>query len=205
MNTIRSFFLASMLAFSAVSVVVTPTLTVQAATGAATDFLRARHDVVIGLLRQPQSADRDKKIDGELNALIDYEEIAKASLGPTEWDKRTDAERSKFMGLLKQILQNNYRKNLNQTLDFEISYTDETPVGSDFKVTTEAKNLKAPRDPVVTANYMLRKRGGLYIIVDVMPEGSSQARQFNKDFTKIIKNDGWDKLIEKMTDKAKGS
>jgi phospholipid transport system substrate-binding protein len=204
MNTFRSLLLASMLAFPAVSVAVTPAQTAQAATGAATDFLRAKHEIVIGLLKQPKSTDRDHKIDNELSALIDYEEIAKASLGPTEWDKRTDAERSKFMGLLKQILQDNYRKNLNQTLDFDISYTDETAAGSDFKVTTEAKNTKAPRDPVVTVQYLLRKRNGSYIIVDVLPEGSSQAKQFNKDFTKIIKNDGWDKLMEKMSEKAKG-
>jgi ABC-type transporter MlaC component len=204
MKTIRTLLVATALSFCAVSLAVSPTETAEAATGAATDYLRAKQDVVIGLLKQPQSAARDQKIDNELTALIDYDEIARVSLGQSEWDKHTDAERTKFTGLLKQILQNNYRKNLNQTLYYDISYTDETAVGSDFRVTTEAKNTKAPRDPVVTIQYVLRKHGVGYIVVDVLPEGSSQAKQFNKDFTKIIKNDGWDKLIEKLTEKAKG-
>ncbi len=39
------------------------------------------------------------------------------------------------------------------------------------------------------------------ITVDIIPEGSSMAKTYNKDFTKVIKKDGWATLIKKMKDK----
>ncbi|MBI2390308.1 MAG: ABC transporter substrate-binding protein, partial [Deltaproteobacteria bacterium] len=53
----------------------------------------------------------------------------------------------------------------------------------------------------VLIDYVVRKKGSGWIVVDLIPEGSSMARTYHKEFSKVIKKDGWATLIKKMKDK----
>ncbi|MEO7096437.1 MAG: ABC transporter substrate-binding protein, partial [Polyangiales bacterium] len=104
---------------------------------------------------------------------------------------------------LKQLIQKNYKKKLTQTLSYAIDYKgeDAKATGGDVIVHTEAKNKEDKREPVVLIDYVLRKKGAGYIVVDLVPEGSSMIKTYAKDFKKVIDKDGFPAVITKMKEK----
>ena len=171
----------------------------EAATTTATSFLQSKHERVISLLKS-NTADKDKKVDAELDALVDYDQMAQDALG-ANWDKRSDAEKKDFKDLLRLLIQKNYKKRLMQTLDYRIDYTGEDAKGSDFVVHTRAQNVNDKREAPVLIDYVVRKRPAGFVVIDLVPETSSMIKTYNKDFTKVIKDKGWDEVIKKMKEK----
>jgi phospholipid transport system substrate-binding protein len=207
-RTIRRLsFVASLLAAPAFVGLVAPVATAQAAeTGdSATAYLKTKQNGLTKILKdnKPGPA-RTQKVNAELDTLIDYDEMARASLGD-EWGKRSEGERKQFTELLKQLIQKNYTKRMDDLVEYDIAYKSEQPTGGDTTVKTEAKSQKDKRAAPVLVDYVLRKKGSSYVIVDIIPEGSSYVRTYNKEFTKILKkpvpDGGWDALVAKMKKK----
>ncbi len=213
-RTIRRSLFATTLAASlavgaAGAIVASPAPAAAASASPATAFLQGKHDKVRALLATPAGPERDKKVDAELSQLLDYGEMAKVALGEgctksadcDQYKNRSKAELDEFTGLLRQLIEKNYKKRLDQTRDYQISYKGEEAKGADTLVKTEAKNLKDKREAPVLIDYVVRKQGSGFIVVDLIPEGSSMAKTYNKEFIKVIKKNGWPELIKKMKDK----
>lgn len=199
----RSFLLALSLSLatvsvSAVSFADTPPIT---AKGPASDFVDNKLKTLRALLATPASADRDKKIDAELNALLDYDDMAKTALGD-EYGKHSKEELAEFTSILKQLIEKNYKKKLNETLKYDITNRGEEAKASDFTVKTEAKSKDDKKAAPVMVDYVVRKKGAAYIVVDIVIEDSPMvSRTYFKEFRSTIKKDGWAGLIKKMKDK----
>jgi phospholipid transport system substrate-binding protein len=179
----------------------TTATTAAAQTASASSFLDGKLNTVRTLLKTPASPDREKKLDAELATLVDYDEMAKVALGK-EYGNRTKEEIAEFTGILKQLIEKNYKKRLQDTVNYEIlNKGEESLPNGDTLVKTEAKNLKDKKASNIQIDYAVRKKGSGWITVDIIPEGSSMAKTYNKDFTKVIKKDGWATLIKKMKDK----
>ena len=166
----------------------------------ASEFLDCKVAKVRALLGTPASPEREKKVDAELKLLVDYDDMAKVALG-AEYDKHSKEELAEFTDILRQLIEKNYKKRLQDTLRYKIVVTGEEPKASDFLVKTQATNLEDKKAAVVLIDYVLRKKNGAWIAIDLIPEGSSMAKTYNKEFTKVIKKDGWPSLIKKMKDK----
>ena len=192
--------LAAALVLGAVAAAPSASADAPAAATSASAALEAKLKVVRGLLGGPASADREKKIDAELKSLVDYDDMAKVALG-AEYDKHSKDEISEFTEILRQLVEKNYKKRLSDTLNYEILTKGEEPQGADVLVKTEARSLKDKKAAVVQIDYVLRKKGGSWIAIDLIPEGSSMAKTYHKEFSKVIKKDGWPTLIKKMKDK----
>jgi phospholipid transport system substrate-binding protein len=199
---VRRSLLALVLAASAGAFVGATTVARPAAAQAASasSFLDGKLKNVRALLNSPASPDREKKLDAELATLVDYDEMAKVALGK-EYANRSKEEITEFTGILRQLIEKNYKKRLQDTLTYQITNKGETAQGTDKLVSTEAKNLKDPKAAAILIDYVVRPKGSGWIVVDIIPEGSSMAKTYNKDFSKVIKKDGWPALIKKMKDK----
>ncbi len=197
---LRRSLLCLALAGSAGLLVGTTTAPAAAQSGTASSFLDGKLNNVRTLLKTPASPEREKKLDSELSTLVDYDEMAKVALGK-EYANRTKEEIAEFTGILKQLIEKNYKKRLQDTLTYQITNKGETAQGSDKLVSTEAKNLKDAKAAPLLIDYVVRPKGSGWIVVDIIPEGSSMAKTYNKDFSKVIKKDGWAALIKKMKDK----
>ncbi len=172
----------------------------------ASAFVDGKLKTLRTLLNTPASADREKKLDAELNALLDYDDMAKTALGSgtatDEYSKRSKEEIAEFTTILKQLIEKNYKKKLSETLNYEISNKGEEPKASDALVKTEAKNLKDKKAAPVLIDYVVRKKGAAFIVVDIVVEDSPMvSRTYRKEFASTIKKDGWAGLIKKMKDK----
>lgn len=202
MHTLRRSFLALALTLGAAGLVVPFTSDVAAATpGPSSAFIDGKLKTLRTLLNTPPSSEREKKLDAELAALLDYDDMAKTALG-AEYGKRTKEEIAEFTSILKQLIEKNYKKKLSETLNYDIANLGEEPSGTDATVKTEAKNIKDKKAAPVLIDYVVRKKGTTFIVVDIIVEDSPMvSRTYRKEFASTIKKDGWAGLIKKMKDK----
>lgn len=81
--------------------------------GAPLDLVRTTVDRAIQILKDPKLSSRDKKnervdrLREALDAIFDYEEMAKRALGP-HWRQRTPAEQQEFVKLFHYFLERVY-------------------------------------------------------------------------------------------------
>jgi phospholipid transport system substrate-binding protein len=162
--------------------------------GAATDFVKKTQGDLFTALK----AGDDKKVDSLFDQFIDYGAFAEGSLG-SEWAARSDAEKAQFQDLLKQIIRNAYRCNLKKTLNFTIDYASESggPSGS-----TVVKTKAAKGGDTIEINFRVAPKGSAWKVQDIETEGVSLVDNNRSQFIRIIKKDGFSKLIDKMKDKA---
>src|SRR5262249_50616197 len=135
-------------------------------------FVKTKQTEIIGLLKQSKNPKSDPKIEAVCDQILDYEVMAKEALGE-QWNERTEAERKQFQGLLKQLVQRAYRKNLSKTLNYELSYVGEEKVKDGTLVRTVAKDLSNTREAPVSIDFKVHKADTKLKIRDIVTEGSS--------------------------------
>lgn len=155
---------------------------------------------VTSLLHEPESADRDRKVAQVLDSMIDYDALAKRSLAG-HWDDLSAAQRKEFSGLLKQLVQRSYQKNIQGILDWNVEYLSEEPADPGVTVHTRATSKTNPRADPVTIDYALAERSGSYRVDDIVTEGSSLVGNYKNQFNRILQKDGYDALIRRMRQK----
>jgi len=166
--------------------------------GPPTDEVKAKQTKIVGLLKQPGN---EKTIAGLLDDMFDYDAFAQASLGD-EWAARSDAEKAQFTQLLKQLVQRSYQRNLKKLGDFDVDYLGEEADGGATVVKTKARSKAADaRTEPIQIDYKLAQKNGKWKILDIVTDETSFVSRNRGDFTRIIKKDGFGKLIEKMKDK----
>ncbi len=165
-------------------------------------YLEQKHEEVNRILRRDAASDaararRDEQLNRILAGLLDYEALSQASLA-NHWGERSEAQRERFVSLLRQLVERNYQGNLERILDYEVSYDDETRRGENTIVVTNARSRTQRRQPPVEIEYTLVRRGGEYRVVDVRTDGVSMVENYRNQFHRIIDRDGWDELIARM-------
>jgi ABC-type transporter MlaC component len=163
-------------------------------------YIKTNHGSMTSLLKQPSSSSRDAQLSTLLDGMIDYEELTRRSFGepcpaavPTctnHWKQLNDAQKTEITGLIKKLVQKNYKKNLVKTLEFDISYMGAKESSGEFRVKTEAKSKVKPRDPAVQVDYILKANGSSYHVVDIVTEGSSLTKNYYDQFHKMLNTDG---------------
>lgn len=164
-------------------------------------FLEQRHSEVARMLRtapaQAPAAARDPQLDALLGDLLNYEELSKRALRD-HWSGLAPAKQAEFVDLLRQLVQRSYRRNMRASLEFSVSYVNETTVDGDVIVHTLARSKKSRRAPEVSIDYALSKAGSGWRVFDVVTDGVSMVTNYRSQFNRIIRKDGWDALLAKM-------
>jgi phospholipid transport system substrate-binding protein len=169
------------------------------------DFVKTRQTELAQLVKKGNAPDSKKKIENVFDAILDYDAFARDSLREN-WDARTDAERREFQDVLKQLVRRAYRRNLDRTLDYDVTFQGVAPQDQSFVVRTVAQNRKNAREEPISIDYTLHKVGGDWRIHDIVTEGSSLIANYHQQFSRIIKKDGFPELMRRMKARlAKGS
>lgn len=171
--------------------------------GPAKDAVKAKQEELFKLLEKEQ--ENKKKIVAIFDEWIDYDEIAKASMGD-QWAKLTEAQQKEFTGLLKQLVSSAYERNMKKVLSFKIDYPGEESKG-DGKTLVKmvAKHKTDDRADSIKIDFLVQERAGKVKIIDIFPEEVSTVESYRSQFVKIYKEKGYDALIQKLKDKiAKG-
>jgi phospholipid transport system substrate-binding protein len=168
----------------------------------ATAALRTRYDEVNRLLAQRAESDaarqrRSERMTRALNDLLDYEQLSQRALRD-HWEGRTPEQRTRFTGLLRQLVERNYEGNLERIVDYEVTYDRESRSGDLTVVHTTARSRTQRRQPPVQIDYSMLRIGDDWRVVDVATDGVSMVDNYRSQFNRIISRDGWDALITRM-------
>ncbi len=169
------------------------------------DFVKTGHAQLTSLLQQPVSAQRDAQIASAFDQMLDYNELVTRCF-KEHWAQLSAAQQAEASDLLKQIVRKNYKKNLNRTLNYNITYTGQRAQGSDMLVRTQAQSRVNARDPVVQIDYVVEgSPNGPYHVVDIIAENSSTVTNYYRQFHTMLTDSskGYPYLVQKLKDKIK--
>ena len=127
---------------------------------------------------------------------FDYRQMVIRSLAKN-WNSRSDQERQEFISLFKSLLENSYASKLEAYRDEKINYVGEEIKGEYALVKTEVVRQSS----TVGVDYKLIQTDGDWQVYDFVIEGVSMIRNYRSQFTKIIRNDSYEILVEKLTAK----
>ena len=142
--------------------------------------------------QQARRAALRKTIDERFN----YRQMVMRSLAKN-WDARSDQERQEFIALFKSLLENSYANKLEAYRDEKINYLDEIIKGEYALIKTEVVR----RSSTIGVDYKLIEENGHWQVYDFVIEGVSMIRNYRSQFTKIIRKDSYEVLVQKLTDK----
>ena len=160
-------------------------------------FLQSQQQALADLVRGPVAKGRDAKILGIFDELLDYDALARESLG-RHWDGLDDKQRSEFSSVLRQLVQRAYERNIKKTVDYRISYRGQTAADAAVLVKTVAVSEKNARQQPVSIDYLMRKVAGRWKVQDIVTEGSSMVRSYRRQFSRVIAKKGFDELLTRM-------
>jgi len=146
------------------------------------------------------SAQNKDKILKLVNQLLDFPTLCKDALG-RHWEGKTDAQRKEFEETLHALIEKNVVKRLKDTRTHKISYESEELKGETAVVVTTVKSGDGPRATQIEIAYKLHKVGKSWAVIDMVTDGVSLVANYRSQFNKIIAQDGFPAVIQKMKDK----
>jgi phospholipid transport system substrate-binding protein len=167
----------------------------------ATEFLKARDAEIRALLPKPGeelTPERRAKIEDVLIRSVDLEAMAKAALAK-HWDEQPPAKRKQFL----RAFEARFKKLSGDQIEgYRSSQTKFFPEekGEDglVRVPTELVIKGEPTQVV----YALKPWHGSWRIVDIIIDDVSTVENYRASFSKIIKQDGFDGLIARLSKKT---
>ncbi len=168
-----------------------------------TEGLKATIDQVISVVTDPQYKDdrvtRRAKMKGIIFPKFNFLEMGKRSLGKKNWKERTPEERKAFVDVFGKLLENSYANNLENYSDEKINYIDEIVKGRYAMVKTEVVR----KNDSINVDYKLIEGSSEWLVYDITVEGISLIKNYRSQFGKIIHNDSFDALMDKLNAKVK--
>ncbi len=163
-------------------------------------------DQLTGIIQSPEmkgaehKAERRAKIMEEVRKGFDFREMSKRVLG-RPWRELDEKERSHFVDLMTQLLENVYIGRFEDEEDqagkYTVKYNGERVNGDRAQVSTEVSD--GQRDfPIY---YILSRRSGTWMVYDVNIEGVSLIRNYQEQFRSILRTDKYEGLVETIEKK----
>jgi phospholipid transport system substrate-binding protein len=163
----------------------------------ATDFVKKKHDDLQAAMKAAKDPKSDPTLLAIFDTMLDYDAIAQDSLDG-EWDALNEAQRAEFSGLLKQLVQKSYRKNLRDPSAYAVEYTSTAESPKGIVVKTLAKNKANKREKALGINYLVASTASGLKIRDVVTDDVSLVGNYRSQFKRMLKKRGFDGLLEQM-------
>jgi phospholipid transport system substrate-binding protein len=163
-------------------------------------FIRTKHNRVRQVLRKPDTPQRAEQLTNLLGEFLDYDRLAKLSLDQ-EWAKRSPRERERFVSLLRQLVERQYQRNMESTLQYKVKWVGTEPIETGFRVKSSARSVKKKRQPPVAIDYSMSPAGNEWKVFDIFTDEVSLVKNYKRQFRRVINDEGWSGLIERMEKK----
>ncbi len=163
------------------------------------EYIKRHTAEVTDLLAQEESEERARKFSEKADEIIDFRMLASRALGE-HWEARSEEERDVFLDRLQTLLEANYKNKLEGNEfgeDYTIEYRDERQRDDRAIVETVVKWGEADKEQKPVEYKMADKENG-WVVYDVVIDDISLEATYRESYTKIIEEDGWEALIDKM-------
>ena len=176
------------------------TASVCLADSAATSQLKSTIDKIIKLAKneslKSNKDDRRIAMQKAIDERFNYSQMVRRSLGKT-YDSLSDQEKQNFIKLFKGLLESSYASKLESYSDEKINYLGEVVKGKYALVKTAVVRPNS----TIGVDYKLIVDNGQWKVYDFVIEGVSMIRNYKSQFTKIIRKNSYEALVEKLTKK----
>jgi phospholipid transport system substrate-binding protein len=168
--------------------------------GAPTDQLRDGVDRVFKILRDPEMAgdanavQRRTAIVAAAGNIFDFGEMAKRSLGQ-HWAARTPTERSQFVALFTDLMQQSYISKVDQHGGAKMVFRGETVDGDYAAVRTTIPLSNGSEMPM---EYRMHSTDARWQVYDLSLDGISLVSNYRAQFNKVIRLDSYEVLVARL-------
>ncbi len=177
--------------------------------GTITDDLKTAVDKVLSIMQNPAYGAPDKKQERQklINTVIagkfDWEEMSRRALG-VHWRDFTPPQQKEFVAIFSEFLERTYVSKVDLFLKEEksfsaknIAYTKET-IDGQYALIDSKITLKEEEIPL---SYKLINKGGKWVVYDLTLEGVGIVANYRTQFSELLTNGSYEKLIEKLKSK----
>lgn len=167
---------------------------------APTDHLKGTIEQVLKILQDPELRksgkleERRKRLRAVANEIFDWRETAKRALG-RHWRLLTSQQREEVSRLFADILERTYVGRIEEYSGEQVLYKDERIEGDHATVRTRIVTEARTEVPV---DYRMLKEGDRWRVYDVTIEGVSLVSNYRTQFERIIRQSGYDGLVERL-------
>jgi phospholipid transport system substrate-binding protein len=169
--------------------------------GEITNSVKATIDEVIEIVKddnlKSQEETRRQKLREAIGKRFNYRQMVMRSL-KRDWNNRTEKERDDFQKLFKRLLENSYASKIESYSDEVINYKNEIVKGQYALVKTEIVR----KDSTIEVDYKLIRDNGEWRVYDFVIEGVSMIHNYHSQFTKIIRKESFDALVQRLSAKV---
>ena len=172
--------------------------------GEPTDQLKPEIDRVVKVLEDPalkgegKTAARRQALRAITDVVFDWQEMSRRALG-THWQGRSDAERTEFVGLFRDLIEHAYASKIESYSGERVSFSGDSVEGDQATVRTRLTTTKGQEVPV---DYRMLKRDGRWRIYDVGVEGVSLVANYRTQFNQIIRTSSYEELVRKLKSRS---
>ncbi|MFH2057681.1 MAG: ABC transporter substrate-binding protein [Pseudomonadota bacterium] len=167
------------------------------------DQLKASIDKLLDILRDPQyqgDASADKRRQALRTIIYErfsFEKMSQLSLG-ANWKKINDQQKDEFIKLFSQLLEDTYVTKIEGYTNEKILFTKELVNKKKAQI-----NTKIVTDSVeIPLDYrMYQAKDGSWMVYDMIIEGVSLVGNYRSQFSEILQNDSFEKLMEELKKK----
>jgi len=163
-------------------------------------FIKTKHNKVRAVLRKPDTLARGEELTVLLGEFLDYDRLAELSLDK-EWNKRSKKELDKFVALLRALVERQYQRNMESTLEYKVKWVGTETIDEGVKVNSSARSVKKKRQPPITIDYSMSPAGKEWKVFDIFTDDVSLVKNYKRQFRRVIKDEGWKGLIDRMEKK----
>lgn len=132
-----------------------------------------------------------------VSSFLDYEELARRSLA-RHWDGIVPKQRTKFVGVLRDLIERNYIKQVHGQPNYNLRFEKETINGSEATVQATLDSESNGKKVAVSMEYKLLYKGSHWWVYDVVTDEQSMLENYRAEFNKIINKESFDALLKRM-------
>jgi phospholipid transport system substrate-binding protein len=149
-------------------------------------------------LKQPEQAEKRRhEIEEVIKHRVDYEEMARRSLG-APWPSLSHQERHEFVDLFVQLLRDMFAGRITERSDEQVVFLGELREAAFAEVNAQMKGRKIDT-PI---DFRLIHRAHEWWVYDIVIDGASIVSNYRSQFTSIIRDVSYAGLVKKMRQKA---
>jgi phospholipid transport system substrate-binding protein len=141
---------------------------------------------------------RYDKLNTAIAKSHDLNKIARVVVGK-EWAKLSEEQQQKLVDVFTRLSVASYSYNFKEFSGeaFKFDSEEETTRGGVVIHTF----LKIPNDKDVKFDYMMKKKGDAWLIINIIANGVSDLALKRSEYTSILERDGFEALIAKINEK----
>ncbi len=160
-----------------------------------TEDVRTSVDAILLILQNTELDKQQKR--AEMSKIIkkrfDFRAMSQRTLA-TNWKKTSDEEKKQFTALFSQLIESSYVGKLEAYTNEKVDYPGEKVKGK--KAVVETLIITSSGD--IPVDYRMYQKGDQWLVYDVIIEGVSLISNYRSSYQEIMKDEGFDGLLNKM-------